>query len=118
MATAYSVANELIRLAQAENKQLTPLQIMKMAYLAHGWMLALCIFHGQEPPLDDQESNLIGQVYRLYGGMNGMQLSALTHRPGTPWAQTWSPDVWNLAIPNDLIADYYRRLANERQATA
>jgi antitoxin SocA-like protein len=35
------VANEFIRLAEADGRALTPLQVIKLAYIAHGWMLAL-----------------------------------------------------------------------------
>lgn len=35
------VANEFIRLGVAQRSPLTPLQIMKLVYLAHGWMLAV-----------------------------------------------------------------------------
>ena len=42
MATsARAVANEFIRLAKADCKSFTPSQLMKLAYIAHGWMLAL-----------------------------------------------------------------------------
>jgi uncharacterized phage-associated protein len=36
-----SVANELIRLAKESGRSLTPLQIIKLVYIAHGWMLAI-----------------------------------------------------------------------------
>lgn len=38
---ARAVANELIRLALASNRPLTPMQIIKLVYLCHGWMLGL-----------------------------------------------------------------------------
>src|SRR5437660_12739202 len=42
MATsARRVANEFLRLAEEDDRALTPLQIIKLAYIAHGWMLAL-----------------------------------------------------------------------------
>lgn len=36
------VANEFITRGCDEERPLTPLQIMKLVYYAHGWMLALC----------------------------------------------------------------------------
>src|SRR5713226_3390078 len=44
------VANELIRLASEDGKSLTPLQIIKLTYIAHGWMLGLY----QRPLVVDQ----------------------------------------------------------------
>jgi uncharacterized phage-associated protein len=153
MATsARAVANEFLRLAEEDGRALTPLQIIKLVYIAHGWMLALYqrplitdrieawkygpvipqLYHdvkrygagsiaGQLPdsfphskPLDPQEMNLIRQVYNLYGRKNGVQLSELTHRSGTPWHITWRPDMIGVPISNDLIAEHYRRLADER----
>ena len=39
--SALSVANELIRLSQESKKPLTPMQLIKMIYIAHGWMLGI-----------------------------------------------------------------------------
>ncbi len=72
---------------------------------------------GERDQISDQEVDLIGQVFRIYGRMTGIQLSALTHQNGTPWAMCWNPDIWNNPISNDLIAEHYRRLANERRST-
>lgn len=41
---ARSVANELIRRALAAGRPLTPLQVQKLVYFCHAWMLGL---HGQ-----------------------------------------------------------------------
>jgi uncharacterized phage-associated protein len=148
--TARTAANEFIRLAGNDGKVLTPLQIIKLVYIAHGWMLALYqrplitdsveawkygpvipdlyhelkkygsgsvtrpisdfYFHSS-PPLDKEELDLIAQVYRLYGKKTGIQLSQLTHKQGTPWHSTWSPDSMGVPISNDLIAEHYRQLA-------
>jgi uncharacterized phage-associated protein len=152
MATfACAVANEFLRLAEEDGRALTPLQIIKLVYIAHGWMLALYqrplitdrieawkygpvipqLYHdmkaygagsvsGRLPdtfshskPLDAQEKDLIRQVHNIYGRKNGVQLSALTHRDGTPWHITWRPDAMGVAISNDLIAEHYRRLVHE-----
>ena len=39
--SALRVANHLIRLAHESNRTITPLQVMKLTYLCHGWMLGL-----------------------------------------------------------------------------
>ena len=158
MATsARAVANEFIRLAREDGRALTPLQIIKLVYIAHGWMLALhqrplindrieawkygpvipSLYHDLKrygggsvkaplstflrmrslPELDEDETDVVSQVYKAYGKQTGIQLSSLTHRHGTPWADTWKPDFLGLAISNDLIADHYRQLANDRGVT-
>ena len=149
--SARAVANEFLRLAEEDGRALTPLQIIKLVYIAHGWMLALYqrplitdrieawkygpvipqLYHDVKGygagsitgrlqdtlsrPLDPQERDLIGQVYKIYGQKNGVQLSELTHRSGTPWHITWHPDSFGDAISNDLIAEHYRRLADEQR---
>lgn len=153
MATsARAVANEFIRLAEEDGRTLTPLQIIKLAYIAHGWMLGLyqrplirdrieawkygpvipSLYHelkeygagsvtrqlsenvSRDVPLDAEEADIIRQVYDVYGRQNGVQLSALTHRRGTPWHTTWRPNSMGVPISNDLIAEHYRRIADER----
>ncbi len=147
------VANEFIRLAEADGRALTPLQIIKLTYIAHGWMLALygrplitdtveawkygpvipslyhalkkygagpvtskisTSFFGDEE-LDEEERDLIEQVYETYGHRNGIQLSRITHERGTPWYETWTGEP-NEPIANDLIAEHYRQLSDEPEA--
>ena len=42
-----------------------------------------------------------------YGEYNGIQLSHLTHRKGTPWSQVYKEDVRGIEIPDKLIKEYY-----------
>lgn len=144
---AATVANRFIELADGEGKALTPMQIVKLAYIAHGFSLGLygrslidepvqawkygpvipslyrrtkrygrapvtepvkprSIFRSQEE-LDERDRAVIDEVYKKYGAFTGPQLSYLTHRRGTPWAQTYDPDVYGSDIDNALIQMHY-----------
>ena len=150
MATsARAVANEFLRLAEEDGRALTPLQIIKLVYIAHGWMLALYqrplitdrieawkygpvipqLYHDMKgygassvagwlpeafpkpKPLDPQETDLICQVYKIYGKVPAGKLSAMTHEPGSPWSHVTSNGLSKepfLKIENDLIKEYFR----------
>ena len=69
MAGARVVANRFLQLADAQGSALTPMQVLKLVYIAHGWNLAL-----NDAPLIDQrvEAWLYGPVIPdLYRSMKG-----------------------------------------------
>ena len=41
MFSSISIANKLIEIAESDGKFLTPMKLLKLAYICHGWMLAL-----------------------------------------------------------------------------
>lgn len=153
MADARVVANRFLELATDEGRPLTPMQVLKLVYIAHGWNLALhdrplidqpveawqygpvirdlynamkgfgggsvrgplpVGFGSNGDELSDDESDLVGQVFRLYGRMNGVELSRITHAFNTPWRQVYTPGKHGSVISPDLIADHYGRLSRER----
>ena len=71
----------------------------------------------QEPPVaeDGQEMEIIKEVWEEYGQFSGLELSALTHRKGSPWSETWRTNPFGV-ISDELIAEYYRRDLYERFA--
>ena len=130
----------------AREASVTPMQLLKLAYIAHGWMLGIhgkpllvenaeawkygpvipSIYHSYkkfggnpitelpktEPEgLSEEEKDLIRQVWGIYGKYTGLQLSALTHKPDTPWDTTRRLVGLGATISNDLIEDHYHSLA-------
>jgi uncharacterized phage-associated protein len=72
-----------------------------------------------EPSIDDYESentefvkNLLKRVWRVYGGFTSVQLSNLTHAPGTPWDQINKKYNGNIpkyaTIPDELIRQHFQ----------
>jgi len=60
-------------------------------------------------PNESQEIKIVKGVWQGYGHFSGGQLSALTHKPGTPWSQTWESNQFGI-IPRELMSEYYKRL--------
>jgi uncharacterized phage-associated protein len=57
-------------------------------------------------------------VWNVYKDFNAGELSDITHQPGTPWYQIYE-QMGNAIrpftlIPNELIADHYKKLLDER----
>jgi uncharacterized phage-associated protein len=56
--------------------------------------------------------DLLDKVWEVYGEMNAIQLSNLSHEPDSPWHKVWMPMADNPIkrkdIPNEIIAEYFR----------
>jgi len=148
---ASAVANRFIDLAAEAGEKLTPMQIIKLTYIAHGFSLAINkrplvdesveawrygpvipslyrrlkkfgssyvteqVSHGAfraSETLKDEDQQLVDLVFKKYGGFSGVQLSHLTHRPGTPWAETYEPGVYGIDIDDAIIRTHYATLLN------
>ena len=144
------IADEILGLATADTIGLTPMQLLKLVYISHGWMLGLYsvplisdrveawkygpvipkLYHsikefrdgpvltdirrnhgGRE--LADVENDLLKQVYSIYGRFSGIALSRMTHRQGTPWHRVYRDGIGAIVIPNDIIDEHYKMLAQE-----
>lgn len=74
---ARAVANELLTLAREAGRKLTPMQVIKLVYFAHGWTLALL-----SKPLIRQEVQawqygpVIRDVYWAFGSFGRQSISA------------------------------------------
>jgi uncharacterized phage-associated protein len=148
------MAHEAKRVAEyvlwlGREASVTPMRLLKLVYISHGWMLALrdqplfresaeawrygpvvsSVYHAykqfggntitevpaQEPAgFSDDEKNIMSQVWTAYLPYNGVQLSALTHQPNSPWEITVRESGMGARISNDLIKEYYRNLSTAR----
>ena len=132
-------------------KDLTPLKLIKLTYLAHGWMLGLfqrplatddvdawpygpvfkrlylAVKDYKNSPIenikvansakfDENETQIIQQVIKIYGKKDGLFLSALTHQKETPWSRTWDEYGKNAIIPQDWIEEHFREKAEKNVA--
>ena len=64
---------------------------------------------GQERPFDELEMDLMNQVIEEYGGLEGTELSTLTHTVGSPWHQVWD-EAKDPVIPTGMIKEYFASL--------
>ena len=72
-----------------------------------------------EESLTPEERGIIEHVWNKYGGFTGLQLSQMTHQPGTPWTNTYFGEGRNRPLSNDDIKQHFTELALAgRRATA
>ena len=129
----------------------TPMHVLKLVYLCHGWMLGWSgrplinepveawrygpvvpsVYHtyksfgGESIELvlvdhsdgfDDDQCLLIDAVLRAYRNYTALQLSAITHQPGTPWHQVYKGGMGEGSIiPNRVIREHYERRAAAKE---
>lgn len=154
MENPIAISNYFINKASSLGESLTPMKVLKLVYLAHGWFLGLNDgtslipefaqawkygpviqsvydafkqFKGNPiislgidsntlayPLVSDKNIvPFLDKIWDVYGKYTGLELSAITHQPGSPWDQVWNKeggkDNLGVIIPNDVIANYYRK---------
>ncbi len=141
------VDHEILQNNKSASRGTMPLQIIKLAYLAHGWNLTVYkeplfleqveawkygpvipelyseVKHFRDSPIDvnffadnakdvpASQKEIIDGVMGLYGELDGLHLSALTHQKGTPWDQTIQGSV----ISNILIKKHFDRIKADNE---
>ena len=58
---------------------------------------------------DSDGMEIIKAVWEGYGHLSGGKLSALTHKPNTPWSVTWEKKPFGI-IPEDRISEHYKSM--------
>ena len=147
-----AIANEFIQAGIEDDNPVTPMEVQKLMFFAHGWMLGLhatpmhygeweawkhgpvlpVIYHnlsyaGAQPvtkkihvagdvDLNNTEQEMIGFIHREYRPMGALRLSRLTHVKGSPWDQVKRKRWGGNVIPNDLIQEYFSKVARKVEA--
>ena len=63
----------------------------------------------EESSLSEKMQGSIDEVLQQYGSCNGVTLSALTHRYGTPWYKAYKRG-YQVCIPDEDIKRHYDKL--------
>lgn len=141
------VANQILFLRSQIELETTTLQIIKLVYICHGWMLGLYgkklmsepveawrygpvvpsiyrtfkSFRGEpiDPAFEDfsiefdvGQRALVKEVVKQYQEYDGLALSHITNRKGTPWDSVFSNGKGlGSIIPDKVIQAYYAHLA-------
>jgi len=65
-------------------------------------------------PADDTlVRGILDKVWSAYRRFSGWALRQKTHEQGTPWEQTYDPNVMSKQIPDDLIAPHFQQKIRE-----
>lgn len=150
MSSAMEIADEILKIGKRAGRSFTPMQLMKLVYIAHGWSLAILdrdifqdrieawkygpvipalyqatrqfrrkpiphdlIDEDSPPKVSREVLSFLQDVVDKYGHLSGIQLSKLTHRPGTPWDQVYEPGGSNIEISDRLIKQHYSEKLDE-----
>lgn len=95
MANSKTVANRFLELASEHRDSLTPMQLLKLVYLAHGWMLGTY----KRPLIDDRIEAW------MYGPVIPDLYEALRHYRKSPVRQT-------LQAPTETLTPEMREVIN------
>ena len=61
--------------------------------------------------LDDEQKEIVRQVYEAYSRFEPWELSGITHKENSPWHQ-FRYKEFNAVIADNVIREYYAKLAN------
>jgi uncharacterized phage-associated protein len=56
-----------------------------------------------------EDKAFLDKIWDIYGRFDGIYLSALTHKEGTPWKKVYRKDC-NSVIPDNEIFDHYKEM--------
>ncbi|MFM9978412.1 MAG: Panacea domain-containing protein [Sphingomonadaceae bacterium] len=100
MKSSLVVANRFLQLAEARGDSLTPMQLLKLVYIAHGWMLGL---HGRPLVSDEVQAWQYGPVIpALYAKLRSYKGNSVSE----PISVVNDHEVLDL-VEDDIIEQVY-----------
>ena len=68
------------------------------------------------PTGDQRASRIIDFVWEKYGQYSALQLSDMSHAPGSPWEKTKAqrPGIKDADIPDQLIIEYFKKFVKKK----
>lgn len=71
------------------------------------------LFQHREEPMRETSDQIIRAVMKTYAKYDGLHLSSLTHKEGTPWDQTKKSRGIGATIPTRMIEQYYGKVIGD-----
>lgn len=68
------------------------------------------------PESDEFPRQLVKRVWDVYKRYSAIQLSRMTHEPGTPWAETANREIKGTTIDDEKIKSYFVGLARKNES--
>ncbi len=89
-----------------------------VGYDANGQLLVAANGAPSSADLSVSERGIIEHVWRRYGGYTGLELSNITHEPGTPWSNAYFGRGRNAQLSQSDIQTHFVELALAGRSTA
>jgi len=86
----------------------------------HRGLYSVSVWQGDPSSLDESQRIVLDASLNNYGALTGIQLSELTHMPGSPWAVARSIAGINdgsfsqVTIAKPIIGTYFKRLLRQQ----
>jgi len=93
-------------------------QLPQESWFTQGWSteIPFSIRDNGDEQKNQFTERLLERVWRAYGGFSGIQLSNITHEPGSPWDKAWNGSGGGLrssVIGDDVIREYFMNQSRE-----
>ena len=91
------------------------------AFRPQGVIMSRHAIDGKKPyraDFSEDALEIIDSVFEEYTNISVFALSAITHKPGTPWSVIYERDGLFAPIPDELIGEYYQQRIAAQQNNA